>query len=60
VWVEFIWCIGNASLVIAERTVFGLGGFENAGAIPLTPPGIEILDGRGLVPSKVLGRTTTL
>lgn len=31
--------------------------FDNFQGLPLTPPGIEVLDGRKLGPSNVLGRT---
>jgi hypothetical protein len=33
------------------------GVFGNFWCLPLTPPGIEVLDGRKLGPSDVLGRT---
>ena len=33
------------------------GVFDNFLGLPLTPPGIEVLDGRKLGPSDVLGRT---
>ena len=33
------------------------GVFDNFQGLPLTPPGIEVLDGRKLCPSDVLGRS---
>ena len=33
------------------------GVFDNFLGLPLTPPGVEVLDGRQLSPSDVLGRT---
>ena len=33
------------------------GVFDNYQGLPLTPPGIEVLDGRKLCPSNVLSRT---
>jgi hypothetical protein len=33
------------------------GVFGNFYSLPLTPPGIEVLDGRELGPSDVLGRS---
>jgi hypothetical protein len=51
-------CISTACCGIAERTVYDLGGWilwQFLG--PLTPPAIEVLNGRMLGPSDVLGRT---
>jgi hypothetical protein len=33
------------------------GVFDNFQGLPLTPPGVEVLDGRNLCPSDLLGRT---
>ena len=33
------------------------GVFDNCQGLPLTPPGVEVLDGRQLCPSDVLGCT---
>ena len=33
------------------------GVFDNFSGLPLTPPGVEVLDGSQLCPSDVLGRT---
>ena len=43
--------------VVAERAVNDLGGFDNFMGLPLTPPGMEVLDSRDLDPSDVLGHT---
>ena len=36
------------------------GVFDNIHGLPLTPPGIEVLDGRKLGPGDVLGRSQYL
>jgi hypothetical protein len=57
------WGTGTTCRTVAEGTIYGLGGwslFEETSGLYLTPPGIEVLDGRELGTSDVLCRTHQL